>query len=324
MKRITLVGCGNIGSRHLQAIAKLSFPCSVQIIEPSETAQRIAKSRLAEVPHFTNKIDFHWNVSLRDLKSESDLTIVATSSVGRVEIINQLIELGHSRFLIEKMVCQSAKDYEFLTRRMQSFNAKGWVNIPRRYYASYQNIRQHVRGDSPLQMSVVAGNEGLGSNAIHFIDLFCWFCNEPRLELSGDLLEKQLFPNKRGENLLEFAGTIAGGSAGGSSLNISFLSSSDRMPLIVSIGSKGAHIIVNETEGQLLSLTAESRPLSEEFKTEFVSNTTTRIADEILNRDACSLPTVQDSYFAHAELFRIFNAHIKKLTNEERELCPIT
>ncbi|MGI0024897.1 MAG: Gfo/Idh/MocA family oxidoreductase, partial [Nitrososphaera sp.] len=78
MKRIALVGCGNIGSRHLQAIAKLPFTCSVQIIEPSETAQRIAKSRLAEVPHFTNKIDFHWNVSLRDLKSESDLTIVAT------------------------------------------------------------------------------------------------------------------------------------------------------------------------------------------------------------------------------------------------------
>ncbi|MGI0015711.1 MAG: Gfo/Idh/MocA family oxidoreductase [Nitrososphaera sp.] len=323
MKRIVLVGCGNIGSRHLQAIAKLPFPCSVQIIEPSETAQRIAKSRLAEVPHFTNKIDFHWNVSLRDLKSESDLTIVATSSAGRVEIINQLFELGHSRFLIEKMVCQSAKEYEFLTRRMRSFNAKGWVNIPRRYYASYQNIRQHFRGDS-LQMSVVAGNEGLGSNAIHFIDLFCWFSNEPRLELSGDLLEKQLFPNKRGENLLEFAGTIAGGSAGGSSLNISFLSSSDRMPLIVSICSKGAHIIVNETEGQLFKLTAESRPLGEKFKTEFVSDTTTRIADEILNRDTCSLPTVQDSYFGHAELFRIFNAHVKKITGEERELCPVT
>ncbi len=324
MKRIAIVGCGNIGSRHLQAIAKLPFQCRVQIIEPSETAQRLAKSRLAEVPGTTSNKDFLWNESIRDLGSGSDLTIVATSSVGRVEIMNELFELDHSRFLIEKMVCQSAKEYGILTRRMQASNAKGWVNVPRRYFGSYQDIRQHFRGNSPLQMSVVGGNEGLGSNAIHFIDLFCWLCNEPKLELSGDLLEKQLFPNRRGEHLMEFAGTIAGASAGGSSLNITFLSSGDRMPLIINICSESAHIIVNETEGRLFRLTADTRPLAEEFRTEFVSDTTTRIADEILTQDACALPTVQESYFAHTELFRIFNAHIKKLTNEERELCPIT
>ncbi len=325
MKRIAIVGCGNIGSRHLQAIAKLPFPCIVQIIEPRENARQLAKSRLDEVSRAADNKDFRWNESVRDLESGADLTIVATSSVGRVSIINELFDLGHSRFLIEKMVCQSTKEYETLSRGMQSFNAKAWVNIPRRYFASYRNIRQHFLGDPPpFQMSVIAGNEGLGSNAIHFIDLFCWFCNEAKLKLSGELLEKRLFPNKRGENLLEFAGTIAGASESGSSLNITFLSASDHMPLIVNISSEDAHITVNESEGQLFRLAAESRPLSEEFRSEFVSDTTTRIADEILNHDSCMLPSVQESYFAHVELFRIFNAHIKLLTNEDSELCPIT
>ena len=45
-KRIILVGCGNIGSRHLQAIAKLSYDIQVDIVEPNNDAVSLAKTRL--------------------------------------------------------------------------------------------------------------------------------------------------------------------------------------------------------------------------------------------------------------------------------------
>ena len=44
-KRIILVGCGNIGSRHLQAIAKLPYGIKVDIVEPSDKKQIISTNK---------------------------------------------------------------------------------------------------------------------------------------------------------------------------------------------------------------------------------------------------------------------------------------
>ena len=54
-KKIILVGCGNVGSRHLQAIVKLRYPISIEIIEPNLKAQTIAKSRLNEIKYNKSK-----------------------------------------------------------------------------------------------------------------------------------------------------------------------------------------------------------------------------------------------------------------------------
>ena len=44
-KKITLIGCGNVGSRHLQALAKTSFELEVNVVEPDENAKEIAENR---------------------------------------------------------------------------------------------------------------------------------------------------------------------------------------------------------------------------------------------------------------------------------------
>lgn len=321
-KTITIVGCGNVGSRHLQAIAKLPLPVSVDVVEPSESARQVANSRLAEVLPNKSDLDLSWHKSIRDLKRRGDLTIVATSSIERSSIISQLLESGHSRFLVEKMVCQSAKEYDVLLAKIKIHGAKGWVNTPRRYYKSYQEIRECLRMLSPIHMSIVAGNIGLGSNAIHFLDLFSWFCNDYKIRLK-EALHDEIFQNKRGSDLVEFAGTIVGFSKDTSTLEVSFLPSNIDMPLIVNITTKDTHLVINESKEKFL--TESNDCLSNlKFHNEYVSDITTRIANDIFTKDNCLLPTLEESYFSHCELFRIFNAHLKKLTNREKELCPIT
>ena len=59
-KKFTLVGCGNVGSRHLQALAKLPFDIDVKIVEPSKDAQDLAKTRLNEVQKKENNKKFYW------------------------------------------------------------------------------------------------------------------------------------------------------------------------------------------------------------------------------------------------------------------------
>jgi len=93
--RIALVGCGNIGSRHLQAVASLHGGTIIDIVEPRTQARSVAESRLAEIG-IRDKI-FTWHQSIDELKNESDLVIVATQASGRAELIRQLLERGHSR-----------------------------------------------------------------------------------------------------------------------------------------------------------------------------------------------------------------------------------
>ena len=63
MKKITLVGCGNIGSRHLQALVKLPFETEIQIIDPNENSIKLAKSRLNEIDYKKSNFIFSWQTN---------------------------------------------------------------------------------------------------------------------------------------------------------------------------------------------------------------------------------------------------------------------
>ena len=101
-KKVVLVGCGNIGSRHLQALVKLPFPLDITIIDPNKNSQSLAKSRLAEVDFNKSEFEFLWSESISNLET-NDLVILATPSQKRVDLIKELLEAGNKKFLLEKM-----------------------------------------------------------------------------------------------------------------------------------------------------------------------------------------------------------------------------
>ena len=321
MNRILLVGCGNIGSRHLQAIVKLKKPITIDVIEPSKKAQSLAKYHLSKnlSTHTNHKI--LWHESLRDGKFSSDLVVIATTSIGKSKLISQLLKSGHSRFLIEKMVCQSKKEYNSIINKMKLYNAKGWVNCPRRYFESYQKILKHFHNSKNVHLEVNSGNIGLGSNAIHFIDLLSWFTKDYRIKLNGDFLLDRILKNKRGKNFVEFVGTIMASSSRGS-LILTFLPY-ENMPQTVEIIDKDKWIQINETDEKLCIIKGPKNK-SLKFHNEYQSNLSNKMVYDIIYKDSCLLPTVENSYSVHCELFRIFNNHINKLQNTKRRLCPIT
>jgi len=320
MKKITLVGCGNIGSRHLQGLVKVQYPLDITIIDPNKNSQSLAKSRLEEVHFDKSKFNLVWGESTSDSDS-SDLVILATPSPKRVDLVKSLLESGNRRFLVEKMVCQSEDEYSKLLSMAKTYNALFWVNATRRTFESYQELRKKIQGSKLSHIVVNAGNMGLGSNAIHFIDLFSWFTNDNQIILDGDYLFEKIFPNQRGEEFMEFAGTIIGHNKNGLMLLLNFLPVNN-YPLTVSFFGKDLTLIVDETNEKIYDLKNLKSELF--FHTEFQSTLTTQIADDILTKDDCKLPSLEDSFIAHKELFRIFNKHIQKLTNERRLLCPIT
>jgi len=342
VKKITIIGCGEIGSRHLQSLAKLPFNISVDIVEPREEAQKIAKSRLSEIEYDTNH-SFNWYKSIRELKSETDAVIIATTAVQRVALICELLEKGHKRFLVEKNVCQSIEEYDLLLEKMKKFDAKGWVNLVRRTFDFYKNLKTYLPKHPHFHLSVITGNEGAGGNSIHFVDLFCWLGSDLKIKLDGKNLINKLLPNKRDKNLFEFAGTITGSSTNGSFLSMTFLPY-ENLPYMVTITTDEMHIIIDETNEriynlrqlpkelrqlpkELRQLPKELRQLPKEltqFKYRHISETTSEIVKDIINTDNCSLPTLQESYFAHDELLQVFQEHVTKITNKKYKLCPTT
>lgn len=322
MKKICIVGCGNVGSRHLQAIAKIPYSIDVKIVEPNLQAQDLGKKRLSEI-NFNNKTHlFSWHNTIDSLKEKSDLTIISTTSVGRVELVEKLLKMGHDRFLIEKMVCQSKKEYEKLLSEFKKYNAKGWVNTNPRCFRSYQLLKDYFIDSKIIHFSVTASNvSSLGTNTIHYMDLFSYFVNDYNIKMNGELLLEEMFPNKRGEHLVEFAGTVTGSTKNGSTVSLTFLPAV-KLSTIVNIVGIDKHVMVDETNQRCYDLVNDNNNL--EFKFEHASTITTKISMDILEKDSCDLTTIEDSKILHLKIFEMFNSHIKKITKKEPDLCPIT
>lgn len=317
MKKIALIGCGDTGSRHLQALSKSKFPLDVYVIEPNQKSVEIAKKRLLEVG--SNYRNFKWFTDLSMIEEDFDLTIVATTANNRSDIIINLIEKKHKNFLIEKIVCQSSKEYESIMQKINDYNCNAWVNLGRRYFPAYQEIQSVFKNSSKLSMSVTGGDFGLATNALHYIDLFSWLSGSYEVSLDGELLSDSILPNKRGDEFVEFTGII-----GGKTQNCVFTLNDCHMigmPQIITISDGIKKIIIDETNEKTLFINVQKQI---SFKLDIASNLNTRIIDDILDDNDCILPTLNDSKSAHLELFRIFNQHLNNIKNEKFSLCPIT
>lgn len=320
-KNIILVGCGNIGSRHLQALVKLPFSVDIHVVEQSNKSKNLAKIRLNEIKFDQKNHSIFWYDSIQKISKISDLVIVSTLSEGRVRLIQNLLKKKNKKFLIEKPVCQSSKEYKNLLQQFRLFKATGWVNTNRRYFESYKKIKQELKNSKFFDIHVFSTSSGLGTNAIHFIDLFSWITNDSKIKLNGDFLFPKLFPNKRGRRFKEFYGTIIGSGKNGSSLTLNFFPSHTES-IFLTISTNTSNYVIDELNQYTFKIGLHPKKLK--FSYEHVSNLTTSVVQDILVKNTSLLPKLSESYLAHVELFRIFNLHVKKQLKRDISLCPIT
>jgi len=320
-KNIILVGCGNIGSRHLQALVKLPLIVNIHIVEKKKKSKNIAISRLNELKFNKKNHQIFWYNSIEQISKIADLVIISTLSEGRVDLIQNLLKKKNKRFLIEKPVCQSKQEYTNLLKQMKLFNATGWVNTNRRYFESYRKIKHELRNSKFFNINVLCKSVGLGTNAIHFLDLFSWFTNDYKIKLNGDFLIPKLFNNKRGKQFQEFYGTVVGSVENNSSLILTFLPSNIESIFIV-ISTDTSNYIIDELNQKIFKIGITNKKFK--FVNQYASNLTTSIVNDILIKNTSFLPKLAESYEAHIELFRIFNLHIKKQLKRDVSLCPIT
>ena len=54
MKNILIIGSGELGSRHLQALTKTNININIQVVDPSNESLKIASERFKEFPENKN------------------------------------------------------------------------------------------------------------------------------------------------------------------------------------------------------------------------------------------------------------------------------
>jgi hypothetical protein len=321
---ISLVGCGGVGSRHLQALLKLGLPLRIQVAEPRRHAADVGRARAEEIG-VPDDVRIEWHESLEEL-APADVTIVATLAAGRAGLLERMIERGDRRFLIEKVACQSAEEFSRLMVSLAANDEKGWINCPRRYYTFYDQLKRDLRSCPPVTMKVSAGDRGLGCNAIHYIDIFHFLTGRLPAPLSGALSEG-VRDNRRGSDFVEFSGSISGRTSAGDLIDITFAPA----PLdgaLVSINSPCAGAFADESQYFAVRSSQSSSGANEWAEAAYghrnVSDVTTTIVGEILATDDCRLATVAESALMHSLLFDVFNDHLEHLTGTRPLLCPIT
>ncbi len=323
MKNIALIGAGQLGSRHLQALAQVKQPISIQVIDSSSDSLKVAEARFNEVSsNFKGKISFHNDIS--SLEKNIDVAIVATNSKVRRIVVEKLVANSKVNCLIlEKVLFVKPEDYVAIENLITENNIKTWVNCPRRMMTFYQNLQQELSGT--IHFSVTGNAWGLGCNGIHLLDLFAFLTKSSNIVLSNELIDKTVIESKR-SGYIEFTGTITGHTDKHSFHITSF--PNDSSPLQISINTPSARFSIQEGgTGKLWTSKLANAWKWEEssFSMPFQSQLTNIVVDELLENGNCSLTTFKESSILHLLFLNNLISFLRKVNNTNSiDECLIT
>jgi hypothetical protein len=323
MKTCLIIGAGQLGSRHLQGIVKYEKELAIFVLDPSKESLKISKERESEIPH-NHKVFYTeiWEV----LPKRFDIVIIATGSNIRESIINILLEKYEVKTLIlEKVLFQEIEAYERIKVLLFKYDIKTFVNHPRRMFKSYNILKKDINKKVNNNYIVCGGNWGLGCNALHFLDLFCFLSNKSIKDLNTDSIDTNLLESTR-EGYVEFTGTLTGHLEDNSFFSISSLKG-DSSSITVSILNNNQRFIIQEGgTPQIYKFEKENSFNLEhsEFLIQYQSELTTNLVSDILNKNTCSLPSYIEASQSHEIFIQAMLKKYNQITRLQSDILPIT
>ena len=325
MYNIAIVGAGQIGSRHLQAMAALGETARVQLVDPSEASLRIARERFSQVyQEDSENIELLCHRSIDDLSEPVDLAIVATCSNIRGTVIKELTRKKDVKNLIlEKVLFQTVPEYYAIDELLRKHNIPTWVNCYMRSRNFYKELRNQISPSKKIEMRVEGSLWGMGCNSIHFIDYFSYVTGCSDFEFTDCRFNGDLISSKR-PGFVEFSGELAGQNSQGHSLIlVCHDKGSDPIRINIRNGHKN-HEITDCIDHVIHRVSDGDKKIEKKVDIPFQSQTTNTLAHQIRNYGTCDLTTYHDSMNLHLPLIRALIEHMRNLSGKNEEVCPIT
>ncbi|NYT39226.1 Gfo/Idh/MocA family oxidoreductase [Sphingomonas sp. R-74633] len=322
MRKLAVIGAGQLGSRHLQALMKLTFPCEIWVMDPSAASLDTARERASVIAQGADH-KLYFTQQLTELPRALDYVIVATAADVRWKVLQQLLGASSVRYLLlEKVLFQDLAHYDAAQQLFASCGTSVWVNCTRRAYPIYDRVRDFFAGRPLWQMNVSGGEWGLGCNGVHFLDLYAFLGGETVNAFSTDALDPQVIASKR-SGFHEFTGTLTGTSPSGRFEATSRGDSGE--PIIIELRAEGRSCVLDEATGTaFFGDHAEKRWTTEDFTNPFLSDVGAQIAEGLLSRGECQLPTYAESAACHVPFVRALASFAARYIGQPANICPIT
>jgi len=248
LKSICIVGAGNIGSRHLQALAKVTTSLLIQVVDPSTDSLATAKNRYEEVTKAKAQHKINYLQKLEDVTSPIDIAIIATNSNIRSLVTKRLLDQIPVKYIIfEKILFDKYEQYGEMQKILSEKTIKAWVNCSRRTMPFYKSLRNEVKNQK-IQYIVSGSGWGLASNAIHLIDHIALLTDCYDFEVNTTYLDPKLIESKR-KGFLELTGTLIVHFKDGSFGSFTCYPTGDA-PQIMQVFSEKYRCLTVETEGK--------------------------------------------------------------------------
>lgn len=324
MKKIALIGAGQLGSRYLQGLAKSDLEISIEVVEPFESSRDIAKQRFEEIPANgkIKKINFYEKIL--DLSNGLDLVIVATSSDVRHKVVKELLENKKVKNLIlEKVLFQKIEEYFEVENLLIDHNVKCWVNHSSRTYPFYKKLKEDIGKSEQVNFTVSGGGWGLACNSLHFLDLFSYLTNAKELVINSYFLDKRVVQSKR-NGFIEFIGKLSGKL---DNHMYDIVCIEKYSPLVITIASDAMHAVVDEAKGWYRIAKKSNNWEWEENSDKIVyfqSEITHELCREIIEQETCGLPTYKLAMNMHVKFIDSLLEHYNSFAQTKLDYLPIT
>lgn len=324
MSKIALIGAGQLGSRHLQGLAKSSIEISIEVVEPFEKAREVAQQRYDEIKNNPKISSVDFFESIDELSDTLDIVIIATNADVRSKIIKELFSKKQVRNLIlEKVLFQTIEEYHNVEKLFEETSTKCWVNHPRRMFPFYQALKNEIKDSEQISYMVQGGAWGLGCNGLHFIDHLAFLSDNTDLKIDNDFLHPHVYESKR-TNHVEFNGLLKGRI--GNHI-FSLYSDKEYAPASITITTDTLTAFIDEANGYTRIARKSNDWKWEESNQKIVyfqSELSNILIEKIITAESCDLPDYNEAMKLHIPFIQALLSHMQSVDGEVLTLCPIT
>lgn len=302
---IVIIGAGQLGSRHLQGLALVEYDLNIFLVDPNKLSLDISKQRFEDINKSNNKKLFLVN-SLKDIPKTIDFAIISTTSIHRLDALRMLLDNSIVKYLLlEKFLFPTIEEYHIAKQILRKTHTITYVNCSRRQIDSYKVLKQKLNSSSRINLSITGEMWNIGSNAIHFFDLFYFLSDGEHLEIDFGNSSLDMI-NSKHRGYIEFLGKLEGYSDNGNKIHLE-CSDGEKVNFIIKIETEQGVYLIDEINERI-----QINGVNDDFLIPPQSQRTNKLLEQLLEEGKCDLPSFEQSIEAHIVLLKVFKYFLKE------------
>jgi predicted dehydrogenase len=338
MLNLAIIGCGQIGSRHLQALSLLEGGAAIHLVDPSQDSLALCQARFAETvtPGKYEKFCLFLHSHCQELPQTLDAAIIASGSMQRARLCQDLLAASTPRFLLlEKFLFPRAAEYAQVLDLSKAERVPTYVNQWLATTPSFHKILSNLgisidlesrscNRHGPVKMRVWGTGWGLCCNAVHYLEPFQLITGNEHPILSEAAFSPGFVESKR-NGYRELLGHLRFNARDGSRLELACEDGPPADFINIEIEHQDNHVHFDFfLDCFECTFRCGGKSWEESLPIPRQSQSTHVILETFLQTGVCGLPDLSTSSAQHLLVLNPFLDHFRKYNSGIGDICPIT